>query len=96
MILNFYEGLDNDLKFYKHVLELYSKVNQKLRVLSKKENFFHSIKETQRKARLWSLSSNIVPLFGYFIVDIPTAKLIDYIKEPLKFFKITTIWPITL
>ena len=52
MILNFYEGLDNDLKFYKHVLELYSKVNQKLRVLSKKENFFHSIKETQRKARL--------------------------------------------
>ena len=53
--------IDRDLKFDKRVLKLCSKANQKL--------------STLKLSFLWSLSVNIVQLFGCFIVDIPTAKL---------------------
>ena len=35
---------------------------------------------------LWSLNQSIVQLFGCFIVDIPTTKLIGYMREPLELF----------
>ena len=53
--------IDRDLKFDKRILKLFSKANQKLSAL--------------KLSFLWSLSLNIVQLFGCFIVDIATAKL---------------------
>ena len=39
---------------------------------------------------LRSLKLNIVQLFGCFIVDVPTAKLMGYMREPLELFMMTT------
>ena len=39
---------------------------------------------------LRSLTLNIVQLFGCFIVDVPTAKLMGYMREPLELFMMTT------
>ena len=39
---------------------------------------------------LWSLNLNTVQLFGCFIVDVPTTKLIGYMREPLELFTMAT------
>ena len=39
---------------------------------------------------MWSLNLNIVQYFGCFTVDLPTAKLIGYMREPLELFMMTT------
>ena len=46
---------------------------------------------------MWSLNLNILQLFGCFIVDVPTTKLIDYMREPLELFRRRRLnfWSIT-
>ena len=82
--------IDRDLKFYKYVLKLCSKPNQKLSALSRTANLLSLIEEGHFLKRLWSLYLNIDQLFGCFIVDVPTTKLIGYMREPLELFMMTT------
>ena len=51
---------------------------------------FLSIKEGHFLRLLLSLNLNIVQLFGCFIVDVPTAKLVGYLRGPLELFMMTT------
>ena len=81
---------DRDLKFDKHVLKLCSKANQKLSALYRMVNLFFLIKEGHFLKLLLSLNLNIVQLFGCFIVDVPTTKLIGYMREPLELFMMMT------
>ena len=71
--------IDRDLKF-EQVLKRSSKANQKL-INNKRRKFLKL---------LWSLNLNTVQLFGCFIVDVPTTKLIGYMREPLELFMMTT------
>ena len=82
--------IDRDLKFDKHVLKLSSKANQKLSALSRMAKFLSFNKKGYFLKLLWSLNLNIVRLFGCFIVDVPTTKLIGYMREPLELFTMTT------
>ena len=81
--------IDRYLKFYKHVLKLGSKANQKLSALSK--ICFILIKEGPFLKHLRSLNLNIVQLFGCFTVDVATTKLIGYMTDTrhLDFLSIT-------
>ena len=51
---------------------------------------FLLIKEGHSLKLLWSLNLNTVQLFGCFIVDVPTTKLIGHMREPLELFMMTT------
>ena len=66
--------IDRDLKFDKHLLKLCSKASQKLSALSTVDKKGHLLK------LLWSLNLNNVQLFGCLIVDVPTTKLIGYMR----------------
>ena len=79
--------IERDLKFDKHVLKLCRKANQKLNALSRIAKLLSFDK---RRTLLWNLNLNIVRLFGYFIVDVPTTKLISYMREPLELFMMAT------
>ena len=79
--------IERDLKFDKHVLKLCRKANQKLSALSRIAKLLSFDK---RRTLLWNLNLNIVRLFGYFIVDVPTTKLISYMREPLELFMMAT------
>ena len=81
--------INRDLKFDKHVLKLCSKTNQKLRALSRVANLLSFNKRRTLFKALWSLNLNTVQLFGCFIVDVPTIKLIGYMREPLELFMMT-------
>ena len=83
-------AIDRDLKFDQRVLKPCSKANQKLSAISRMANLFLLIKEGHFLKLLWSLNLNTVQLFGCFIVDVPTTKLIGYFKEPLEFLMMTT------
>ena len=54
------------------------------------QTYFLLIKEGHFVKLLWSLNLNTVWLIGCFIVDVPTTKLIGYMREPLEFFMIST------
>ena len=81
--------IDSDLKFDKHVLKLCSKTNQKLSALSRVATLLSFNKKGHFLKLLWSLNLNTVQLFGCFIVDVPTIKLIGYMREPLELFMMT-------
>ena len=83
--------IDRDLKFDKYVLKLCSKAKQKLSALSRLANFLKRlIKEGHLLKLLWSLNLNTVQFFGCFIVDVPTTKLVGYVRDPLELFMMTT------
>ena len=75
---------DRDLKLDKHVVKLCSKANQKLSALFRRANLLRLFLKL-----LWSFNLNTVQLFGCFIVDIPTTKLIGFMREPLVLFMMT-------
>ena len=82
--------IDSDLKFDKHVLKLCSKTNQKLSALSRVATLLSFNKKGHFLKLLWSLNLNTVQLFGCFIVNVRTTKLIGYMREPLKLFMMTS------
>ena len=83
--------IDRYLKSDKHVLKLCSKANQKLSVLSAVANLLSFNKRrTLFKAFVESQFKYCRQLFGCFIVDLPTTKLIGYMREPLELFTMTT------
>ena len=82
--------IDRDLKFDKHVLKLCSKVNQELSALSRMENLLSLNKRRIVFKAFVESQFKTVQLFGCFIVDEPTAKLIGYIRELLELFMMTT------
>ena len=44
----------------------------------------------KRSKKYWrSVSSNIVRLFGCFIVDVPATKLLRYMRKPLELLMMT-------
>ena len=79
--------IERDLKFDKHVLKLCRKANQKLSAFSRIAKL---LSFNKRRRLLWNLNLNIVRLFGYFIVDVPTKKLISYMRESLELFMVAT------
>ena len=83
-------SIDRDLKFDKRILKLCSKANQKLSPISRMTKLLSFSKRRVLFKLLWSLNLNIVRLFGCFIVDIPTTKLMGYVREPLELFMMTT------
>ena len=92
MLLPLGVTIDRDLKSDKHVLKLCSKANQKLSVLfavanllsfNKRRTLFKAFVESQFKYCQ-------IQLVGCFIVDLPTTKLIGYMREPLELFTMTT------
>ena len=82
--------VDRDLKFDIHALKLCSKANQKLSALSRIGKLLSLNKDGYFLKLLWSLSFNIVQLFGCFIADPPTTKIIGYMRQPLELFMMTT------
>ena len=82
--------IDRDLKFDKHVPKLCSKANQKFSALSRMAKLLSFNKKGHFLKLLWSLNLNVVQLFGCFIVDVPTTKLIGYMREPLESFIMKT------
>ena len=77
---------DRDLKFDKNVLKLYRKANQKLNALSGMANWLSFNKRRVLFKAFVESQLSIVRLFACLIVDVPTTKLIDYMKEPLELF----------
>ena len=82
--------IDRDLKFDKHVLKLCSKANQKLSALSRMVNLLSFNKRRTLFKAFVESQLNTVQLFGCFIVNVPTAKLIGCMREPLELFMMTT------
>ena len=83
--------IDRDLTFDKHVLKFCSKANQKLSALFRMVNLLSFNKRrTLFKAFVESQFKYCRQLFGCFIVDLPTTKLIGYMREPLELFTMTT------
>ena len=73
--------IDRDPKFEKDVLKLCSKTNQELSALSRMANKLSFNKRRTLFKLFWSLNLNTVQLFGCFIVDVSTTKLIGYMKR---------------
>ena len=73
---------------YKHE-EVWVNVENDLMLFLEWRTCFLSVKEGYFLKLLWSLNLNTAQLFGCFIVDVPTAKLIGYMREPLELFMIT-------
>ena len=69
-------------------MKLCSKANRKLCALSRMAKLLSLNKRRTLLKLLWSLSLNIVQLFGRFIVDVPTTKFIGYMREPLELLMI--------
>ena len=83
-------AVDRDLKFYKHVLKLCSKANQKLSAPSRMANLLSFNKRRTLFVAFVEFQFKYCQLFRCFIVDVPTAKLIGYMREPLELFMMTT------